>query len=352
MAEPKSYQEIIDYTWNLINDKRKIFAPLYSSYAQNLIKNNNYIRNAVKSIRTLDVDKYINVKLIDNVKQDKSQVEIDLRYGGRSIGTIKVKGSKIRLSIKPAANVFFPNGKKLVFLVDNDGKKKVKIVNWDSNEAKLFRKNFGNKPKAVNNEHYYESQWLTNLEKKTSEGKAIIQIQPIKYANCRIQFPSFISAKDAHKDIITISIKKNGKPAHGGGIDILATRKKGKNSYLSIIELKNEGDNPNEQPQDAIKQAIAYATFIDYILNDKYDDKAMLTAKNWLKIFKVKRNTNKPLTLFAIINTPIGKYNSTDFAGKTIDFPSGDKLKLHYIYFDKNKLENGMLTKNDIMTSL
>ena len=103
----KSYQEIIDYTWSLLEKKREIFAPLYSEYAQNLIKNREHISKAVKSIRTIDVDKYINVDFVDKVKTDKTQVGIDLRYCGRSIATIKVKGEKKILSIKPTANTFF-----------------------------------------------------------------------------------------------------------------------------------------------------------------------------------------------------------------------------------------------------
>ena len=106
-----------------------------------------------------------------------------------------------------------------------------------------------------------------------------------------------------------------------------------------------------EKPEDAIKQAIAYATFIDYILRDKNDEKAVVTSENWQKIFNIKTMKRKK-TLFAVINTPIGKYNEKDFANTELVFPSGDKLKLHYIYFDKSELENGTLTKKDIISSL
>ena len=142
-----------------------------------------YIRKAVSSFNSCGIDKYINVTTIKKVKAEHSAVDIDLRYGGRSIATLTVKGNHRDLTIKKTANYFFPAGQQLV-----DSDKKSKKVAWISEDATKFRKNFISKPKTVNNENFYESQWLQNLEKPTSRDKAIINIQPVEYAKCRIQF--------------------------------------------------------------------------------------------------------------------------------------------------------------------
>lgn len=240
-----------------------------------------------------------------------------------------------------------------------------KKYRWNLKEGTKFRRIFARKDAnnilTIKKEHYFESQLLKDFSSKNKNMKTIPYLQPVKYAGCRLQFPTKIKGSKAKDNFLEYS-------RTGGGIDILARRKNGRESFLCIIELKDESKD-DERPEMAIKQAIAYATFVDFILREQDSRRS-----KWFEIFGLNKqkylddngNNKKPMTLFAIIAMPKGacsnEKNAEDLKNvfeNEIELPEfevdgkkiHDTLKLHYLYFDKDKVEKGKMDPKPI-TSL
>ena len=119
------------------------------------------------------------------------------------------------------------------------------------------------------------------------------------------------------------AIKYSG--ASGGGIDILArTGTGGINTYLCIMELKDENVK-SEPPKDALKQSIAYATFIRELLRSD-------AGRQWWALFGFKGEIPEKLILYAACLMPSGACNDHSFKDMELEI-EGDVIKLHYIYF-------------------
>ena len=144
----------------------------------------------------------------------------------------------------------FPGYQNIEELNGLAGKSSTIKCDWhNSKEAQAFRKFFkGSLKKGLKShsqeshgEHTLESAFLTAIEKRDSITKSLCYIQPVKLKNLRFQFPTILSASKLHKDITNKNnIKHLSYSEKGGGIDILARRKKGNQSYLTVIELKDE----------------------------------------------------------------------------------------------------------------
>ena len=200
-------------------------------------------------------------------------------------------------------------------------------IPWIGCSAKQFREFFagtpGVKPGAKHNvEHHIESQWLTQLSMKTSKGKYLPNIQPVKLLGQRFQMPTPLRACEAKTAKITYAIK-------GGGIDILARHGKGKGVNLAVVELKDECLR-SEPPEKAIRQAIAYATFLRFLLR-----KEEAGAIGWWRLFGFNGPVPKKLGIKAVIAMPTGPHSDTSFAKQRIAFEnSEDFIELHFIYFN------------------
>jgi hypothetical protein len=308
----------------------------------------------------------------------KGTPTIILRFYGREVARVyfdKKKNEKF-FKISPVGKVTLKNAgeekelrhlnQKFKKTFDNNDLEIGKEYKWNSREGENFRSIFANKNSknelTLVNEHYLESQLLKDLSSKVRKSKSIPHIQPIKYAGCRLQFPTKLKASKAKNDIVTYA-------RNGGGIDVLARRKIGAKGILCAVELKDESKS-DEIPENAIKQAIAYATFIDYILR-KSDTE---TSKKWFKIFGLEHQkyNEKPMKIFAVIVMPINDNYSNKDKSKGISFAKPkqnistfykigfknkndseemhDNLELHYLYFRKEQLEAGHL--KEIQTSL
>jgi hypothetical protein len=195
-------------------------------------------------------------------------------------------------------------------------------ADWDGKDAAEFRRFFKNRKGARkadankgNEEHRIQSLLLTEFSK--TKNKALRYIKPVTIGRVRFPMPTPISAsKHRH-------VKYSG--IHGGGIDILArTGTGGKATHLCIMELKDE-NTKREKPKDAMKQSIAYATFIRELLRSN-------SGMAWWKLFGFRGEVPEPLELYAICVMPSNDKNDYSFRNIELNIER-DIIKLHYIYF-------------------
>lgn len=261
-----------------------------------------------------------------NVTEAKGNMIFSLRYLGQDVAKLKVGADKITISTKG-----FDKKNERDFGCDVQLKKnKDGDVKWKSDAASEFRSYFSKNPKRTNSsgkkneEHRIESLLLTEFSKKSSDNKFLCNIQPVRLANiARFQMPTPLSGSK--------KIKYSG--ASGGGIDIISHIGKGRSTKLCIMEVKDENVS-KEPPQKAIKQGLAYATFVRELLKNN-------SGKEWWKIFGFNGECpNKP-DLYVTCIMPSKTNNDTSFAGNIIEDAQGS-FHLHYIYFkeDNNKIVN------------
>lgn len=292
----------------------------YKGYSENLIANKDLIisnRGSFNQFPPLYF--YISTT---NAKNANSKLLLDVRYRGQSVATLKVINHDITISTKQQD----AKNKR-----DFNCNIKLKDIAWQEKEVREFRTFFKKRPNSRNNssnkrneEHNVESLLLSEFSKKNSKSKQIIGIQPIKICGIRFGMPTPISASN-HKKL------KYAKQ-YGGGIDIFARTGKGRATYLTVIEVKDE-NNPKEPPKDALKQAIQYAVFIRELLRSD-------CGKNWYKIFGFSGEIPQKLKLRAVCAMPDD--NADKSFGKQTYQIGHDKIECHYIYFkyDGKQLSN------------
>ena len=190
---------------------------------------------------------------------------------------------------------------------------------WNGSEAAKFRSHFKNRKAPRNrgkgNEHRLESLWLTELSKR--KDKALPYVKPVMIGGVRFSMCTPLSASDHGK------IQYSGPK--GGGIDILTrTGTGGPATYLCILELKDE-NVPKEPPEDAMKQAVAYATFIRELLRSN-------AGAKWWKIFGFNRKLPDKLVLYSACMMPSNDLNDYSFKDMELSIED-DIIKLQYVYF-------------------
>ena len=266
------------------------------------------------------------------INADASTATFDLRYQGQSIADLVV-------SSKPGEN----NQGYEVALRINQGKAKTNLRDfgfsmaenasgnpiWSLKDAAKFRAHFKAEPVRAdagnkkNQEHRVESEILTDMLKRSNAaGKILRNMQPALLCGERFQMPTPLSASGV----------KNGRLVYGGpqggGVDILARAGHGGSTSLCIIEVKDQNES-KEPPQTAMKQAIAYATFIWQLLRADAE-----LGKKWWKMFGFSRDIPAQLTLFAVVAMP-AKDSDDKFPGAEIQLNQNDKIVLHYIDIDE-----------------
>ena len=264
-----------------------------------------------------------------------------LRFMGQNVGKLYQKDNDIVLQIsKKDFKNNYDTFKDEVFNV-NPGDYK-----WDKDQAaEDFRAFFYNYVGAKHNdnyEHTVESAFLTDLEKKKGQGKNLKNIQPIEINGKRFQMPTPLKASNLHKvmDENGLAEEKYYKYAaqYGGGIDVLARRRSGHCSYVTVIELKDKNDK-NEPPEKVMYQAIAYATFIHELLRSEKAD-----GQGWYNLFLEKTGRKLPdkLVIKCVVAMPGLDVDSLDkkLKGKNlnvlkpfVNYPE-DELRLHFIELD------------------
>lgn len=191
----------------------------------------------------------------------------DLRICGQSVGEIIYKGGVLLLKITSAQQ----NSNKSSFNIDTPKSPARKHYDFDSDEArdiisKLINIKGGDIAKMHSEEHRYESMILYDMSQKHIADKAISYCQPVVLGKQGFGFFQMRTPLAASKHNPKYSLKQN-RPT-GGGIDILArTSLKGPGFRFAVMELKDE-NLEKERPEVVMTQAVAYATFIGYLLRD------------------------------------------------------------------------------------
>lgn len=309
------YSEIIEKTLCELK-KGEEWEDIYSKYAGEIMKRkSNYVKNINSIKHFIDLPMYSSI-----AKLKDTSVRSDLRYGGQSIGEIKISKCGIT-QIKIKENI----------IADNKEISKDKWYSWDSDEAKSIRKYYTKKNKSKKiNEHYVESRMLAEFSKKSRKEKALPNVRPVRLGNLFFQFTTPLQASKKRPKIALTS-NKNG--ANGGGIDILARikTKEYSNSFnLAVIEIKDENKS-SESQKDVMSQAIIYATFIASLLRSK-------SGKDWWKLFREsKKNSDVPKKIEIYVVTLMPKGNSEEgYLGKLEIEELGAALNLHSLYYTFN----------------
>ena len=314
----QEYRQVIDVVTDLLQKNKTEWSPRYQGY-QELIGNlNAQIADMRKKFRALDpVFVYLSISKVKTA--NASRVSFDLRYEGQSVAELIVNKT-VSLKVNPtqAEN----NVRDFGFPGGLNGK-----FDWYSKEAMVFRKFFSGKPQRTQNatqentEHRFESVILTDLLKRISSEKTLVNIRPVLLCGARFQMPTPLSASNAKSGIVTYAGKS------GGGIDILARAgKSGRKTNLCVIEVKDE-NTVQESPQKAMNQAIAYAAFIWQLLRDKEN------GPGWWKLFGFSGSLPTKLSIITVVAMPKGDKDQI-YPGEIIKIGANDELVLQYIYID------------------
>lgn len=321
----KDFNDVRDHVQELLYKKDE-WKKRYEGYAD-IINNNIDNIKKIKSKFNLRDQLYLYINITESKKNSPN---FNLRYLGQNVASLSVRGSKVTISTKGYDKYNYFNCP--VNLSNEE---------WNSAKARGFRKYYlsrpGRNPKSQikKNEHRIESLLLSELSKKSSSGKILSNIQPVKMAGiARFQMPTPISAS---KEPFKYSTH------NGGGIDILARVGTGPNTKLCIMEIKDEYKHKDD-PIKAIKQGLAYAVFIRELLRSDSGEK-------WWKLFGFNHPIPKKLKLYVAcvmkLNNNQDIYDSS-FKGNSIKFGE-DSIQLHYLYFEEN---NNTISKSKIKTSL
>lgn len=334
------YDAVVERVKNLLKDNQE-WHDRYAGYADALSTAAPTLQAAAKKFRVpAPFQLYLSVSMAKKCTKDKAFFE--LRFHGRSVATLMVslKNDEVQLAAKKPDAIC--NALQNLEMTDAVNHLAVcaanKNISWKSEEAKLFRKIYSDLELKMTSgevslpgqpEHDMESWLLQNYAQKSSVGKELLYIQPVTMAgtDAKFQMPTPLRASNAKDGTEQITYAKQ----YGGGIDILARMGRGKQTTLAIMELKDE-NKKTEPPEKAIRQAIAYATFIRALLRDTECGSA------WWHFFGFGGEIPKKLNLKAIIVMPNAPGTATDFVGETIslgkndDKITEDTLTLGYIY--------------------
>ncbi|WP_444339810.1 hypothetical protein [Phascolarctobacterium succinatutens] len=318
------YINVIKITRQLLDSNRE-WIDRYINYIQKI----NDIREQLKKARqAFYVPKPF--KLYMPISKAMNRV-FNLRFCGQDVADLKINTynevlihfNKKARNIKKARDIFalMSNEDKVYFENLED-----KFYPWTGEEAKRFRsivKGFPPEKLCGQPEHKLESYLLDNYLQKSSQGKEILNIQPITMLEGSgfFQMPTPLKASGAKNGINNIKYAKS----YGGGIDILARVGRGIGTQLAILELKDENIS-SEPPEEAIKQAIVYATFVRELLRSE-------VGKTYWRFFGFTRKLPEKLVLKAIIVMPYKAGVNTDFGKTSLQIEdTNDFIELGYIY--------------------
>lgn len=261
---------------------------------------------------------------VDQVK--KSSLMFSLRYEGRQVALLHTD-SDVRITLcKCALDEYKFESKDKTFL-------------WDSDAGAEFRKYFKNLKSAdheITPERIVESEFLTQMLEKSRKkfGGEFNGIQPVQLAKCRFQMPVPISAHSGKP-----KLSKEGKST-GGGIDILARRREGNKTRLSVWELKR----PEAENHHAIEQAYSYAVQIIKMLRARDG-----SGNVWYRdIFGFSGDVPDKLEIESVVAVSID--NKDEYLKKYQKFKSEnsqvigmDVIKLYVAFYEEKPLRLKML---------
>lgn len=289
----------IEYNWE----------PQFIKYLESLTqsKQNNSI------ITKINTDENCLLGLYTSVSR-YAETGYDLRYKGQSIAEFE-KGVVNYTSSKDSE--YFGSSLNL------QGLSLLEVLNQISDLKEI-------KP-LKSKEHIFESRILKYLN--SNKKKYLKQIKPVTVNELFFQMPTFFKAS------------KHGEEEYkpkGGGIDILARLKcrnaspKTENCFC-IMELKDSLSH-KENPEEIIKQAIAYSCCIQHLIRSECGQK-------WYDFFRGEEGSKqvpKTLTLYACVVVPFGeRFQKSSIPDNykiedELYYSNGDKLRLRYLYLEMN----------------
>jgi hypothetical protein len=327
--EVKDYQEVVNKVNSLLDENIE-WIDRYKSYAEKLLEHKNlytpYILNELKKL-IIDVGYPLTFhSTITSILKN----EIFLMYRG-------LKVLKVKVSTQSKLEIYIVSG-------DNDVQYSFDDDNYNT-IIRFAKSIIQNKNSYKTNPEFAVESSLKNKIRKHKDKEidfknfAPIAILESKQTVFQFQMPIPISASKiySHESIVTYS--KNSRP----GIDLMARskryNKKSDETTLCIIEIK-DSYQMNERPELAIKQAIAYATFIGRLLrtpnarNDIWYSLFRGNIENYLSKGYIEK-LSKPIDIRTFIAMPLGNYE-TDLSFKNISLTfnkdnSNDRIILDYM---------------------
>lgn len=317
-------EEVIIITQQELKEHASEWQDRFCHYLAKTLENKNSISERRKKFH-----KWGNLSVYYTIGQAKDDSNyFDLRYQGQSVGKISVSRRDDSVKLHISETQYNNNCNEKYFKGYPKDMCKVGSYGWHSEEAKAFRKYFRKNPgKQGHPEHRFENLLLKELFNNKGSEKSLTGIQPITLGkDLFFQMPTPLTASGSE-------IKYS--EGHGG-IDILARRKRGRESVLTLFELKDEYKK-SESPDKVICQAIAYATFIVELCNTKARD-----------CFLELCDLREIKTINVSILMPDPCDGTKPFNGESLSVPGSDiKLALHYTFFNSNK-ENAKITNTSL----
>ena len=323
--------EIVEKTSRILANNKEEWERIYARYASSVVQNKAKYGEHSRCFKiNSPLHKYSS---LGKVMSDKETSIFDLRFAGKSIGTVSVNTDntpKVTLSVTDKQAQYA----KEHFGFENSVELK---ENWDNEKAQEFRSFFQNQESTKNiaiksEEHRIENFLLQEFSKKTrKQAKKLCNIRPVRLGG---QFFQLTTPLKASKHDPEYSVNSRGG-ASGGGIDILArVKQKSSRFRLTIIELKDE-NNKNESQELVMQQALIYATFIAHLLRSK-------SGNDWWKIFRENFDeccVPNHLDLNVVSLMPQGESHEGDMT----DIPLKElntTLHLYTLYYSKDKNGN------------
>jgi len=340
-----NYIEVIDKVNNLLDENLE-WVDRYAKYAEMLI-------NDIKNVEEKDLNPQIGrvfdkniypIGKYSSISRIKSNRFMDIRYKGRNILQLETN--------KKNAYAYFWDEKL------NEFRKKIDWTKDSIKELKLYAECKISKIEEENKNHEYvvesslKSKMLEKPKEESFKGFVPVRIPRNRKRLLDFQMPTPLSASDIKTGIIKYS-------GHcGGGIDLLARSnkfiKKRDETTFCVIEIK-DSLNKNEEPVVAIKQTIAYATFIGKLLrtNRARNDIWYSVFRGNIKDYKqkgYKQKLDKPIEIRAIIAMPLAeKTIDLSFDGLCLPFNKSnplDKIILGYMDLELDPRYNVKSIKN------
>ncbi|MFC1965951.1 hypothetical protein ACFLWI_03275 [Chloroflexota bacterium] len=325
----EEFESVVEQTQRVLRENTG-WRTRWAGYASNIRDSKPNIEEVRKLFRERPpLMVYLN---ITSAKKAKNSVTFDLRYWGQIVAKLTgYKDESPKLTTKG-----YDGANREHF----DYNIRLSNVDWDGKEAGKFRKYFKDHDrkgirsasvKRKNVEHRLESQFLTEFS--ALKHKVIRNIKPVRFCGVRFPMPTPINASN-HKIPRYPEYGRNGR---GGGIDILARiGTGGPATRLCVMELKDE-NQPSETPIHALKQAVAYTTFIHELLRSQ-------AGQDWWELFEFGGKIPDSLELHAACVMPSNDNNDyCSFRDMELNINENDTIKLHYLYFTE-KEEDGRIT--------
>lgn len=274
MKKEFTNKQIVEETSRLLEEKRQDWESNYSRIAKEINNNlNDYLKKASGFRVRGAVDVF-------STKTNVQKNTFSLRFAGLTIGEITVKGDgkekDVRLSVR---DEHVKRAKNLGYSSDFVGFENKK---WDDVEPSKYRSFFNSLETTDQIKKIAHIQGVSKFSEELRLEHWLISEMASGTSNIiRNIRPTLLGNRQYFKMPTPFSVSKHTEINYStgyGGIDILARVGLGLGNHLSVIELKDQ--YLKDEPQMVtLQQALAYATFLAYLLRSN------VCGKTWWTLF-------------------------------------------------------------------